>query len=99
MTGWPEWTTTVQDADGNPVAFVRGTFILAPGGGWLAHHEPAPDYRGGRFLGPDRREVAQWRADSAGTLLQFQPAVRDQPFVKMALLAAMLAANVGAKRR
>ena len=99
ITGWPGWTTTVEDADGHRVALVRGAYVLSPAGGLLAYHEPARDHRGGRFLAGDGREVAHWRADGGGTLMHFRPAVRGKPFVKMGLLAAVLTLSTPAKGR
>jgi hypothetical protein len=65
----------------------------------LAYHEPGPDTRGGRYLGPDGREVALWRTEGIGTLLRFRSAVQEQPFVKMGLLAAVLARTVASQGR
>jgi hypothetical protein len=90
--GWPEWTTTVTDADGHPVALVRGAYVLTPGGEFLAYRQPRAGGRGGAFLGADGHAIAHWEAEGVGTRLRFGPELQDDPFTKMGILAAVIAA-------
>jgi hypothetical protein len=90
IVGWPVGMTTVQDADGHLVALVRGNYILSPGGALLAYYQPEPASRRSLFLGPDGLEIARWEVEGTGTALHFGPAVQEEPFTKMGLLAAVL---------
>jgi hypothetical protein len=48
---------------------------------------------GGRFLSPGGLELAAFAPGERGTVLAFTPAVEGQPFARMALLGATLAAG------
>jgi hypothetical protein len=88
--GWLRRTTAVEEADGHLVAVVRGDYLLSPAGGFLAVHQLAAHGRSGRFVGPTGADLAQWEANGVGTLIRFGPAVVDEPFVKMGLIAALI---------
>lgn len=78
-TPWPRWR--VFDADGEEVGTV--------GGAWLCDRWGRPAFRrqGQRFDFPAGGPAAEWD----GERLALGPAVRDDPFWKMLLLAAVLA--------
>src|SRR5436305_2640865 len=61
--GWLPHGWDVIDADGHPVALIRGPYLLAPGGGVLGVVSDRP---GGVCVGPGGRELAAWRPGGAG---------------------------------
>jgi hypothetical protein len=91
--GWLSRTTAVQDADSRLVAVVRGDYLLTPAGGFLAMHHREARGGAGRFVGPTGAALSDWRIEGVGTLIRFHPAVYEEPFVKMGLLAAVLEAG------
>jgi hypothetical protein len=90
---WRSWL--VRDADGRPVGRVRDHRLLDAFNQPLAElqmeeHSGASAYR-------DReRALAVTRQEEEGVRLTFQPGQRENPFVKMVLLAATLIHNQSA---
>jgi hypothetical protein len=83
--------TTVADADGFRVASIRGLNVYGRANHVVAIRHDAGDARAGVFVGPAGIDVGHWRPDGAGTVIEFADALRDEPFTKMGLLAAVLA--------
>jgi hypothetical protein len=76
----------VEDADGEAVGTVAGPRLLSRGGRVLFRR-----IQGGRafeLLGGDA--AAEWVPEDGGGQLTLLPVVRDEPFWKMLLLAAVL---------
>jgi hypothetical protein len=83
----PSWE--VCDADGNRVALLRRDWVWDRYGDCLAWLDRgAAD--GCRFHGRDGRELAYLSWASEDLRLEFGAELGDEPFVKMALLAAVL---------
>jgi hypothetical protein len=89
QTGWVRRRTVVVDADAFMVSVIRGPYVLCRGNRFAAYHRPGSRV----FLGPEGIEIARWRPDGVGTLIEFGDGVRDDPFAKMGILAAVLTAG------
>jgi hypothetical protein len=90
QAGWLRRRAVVADADGKAVALIRGPYLLGPGNRFVAYHRAETDNRSGTFAGPNGSDVAQWRADGVGVLLEFADEVKREPLTRMALLGAVL---------
>lgn len=90
---WLRRRSVIADADGHTVALLRGPYLLGRTHRFVAFHRIAADRRCGVFDAVDGMEVARWRADGVGTLIEFAEAVKREPFAKMGLLAAVLMAG------
>jgi hypothetical protein len=84
----PRWE--VCDADGHSIAVVRRGWVLDRFGGCLAWIEPVPEADGFRFHGRDGRELAELNRSGNDLRVRFADDLFGEPFVKMALLAAVL---------
>ena len=89
QSGWIRRHTVVLDADAVPVASIRGQYVLGRGDRFVAYRRPESHV----FLGRDSSEVACWRPDGGGTLIDFAECLREEPFAKMGILGAVLAAH------
>ncbi|HEX4590678.1 MAG TPA: hypothetical protein VH120_12150 [Gemmataceae bacterium] len=87
--GWFWQATLVADADGKVVAFVYGHTVSSPTRNFLAHRDDSVDWRSGAFLGPAGTTLVRWGPERGGTAIRFSDQVRNEPFVKMGLLAAI----------
>jgi hypothetical protein len=88
--GWLPHGWDVFDADGRLVALLRGAYLMAPGGGVVGMAQRRPGWAGGVCVGPGGLDLAAWRPDGPGLCVEFRDCVRDEPFVKMALLTVAL---------
>ncbi len=86
---WLGRTWEVTEADNNPVAWLRGGYVLTADGRVLGRYHAAGS-GGGRCRGWDGSEWASWSAVPGGTTLRFGDAIRGEPFLKMAALACAL---------
>ncbi len=89
--GWLGGTLAVADADNRPVAVVYGAYVLSPAGAFWAYHQPGSHGTAGQLLSPAGEELARWEASGPGIVLRYLPAVREEPFLKMGILAAVAA--------
>jgi hypothetical protein len=85
---WP--VIVVAEADGNLVARIHGPKVTSPSHRFLAQRGPSATGRVGSFVTRSGAELIRWEPDGAGTVVHFIADVRREPFVKMALLAAVL---------
>jgi hypothetical protein len=85
---WP--VVVVSEADGNLVARIHGPMVTSPSHRFLAQRSPAGTGRAGTFVSRSGAELIRWEAEGVGTVVHFIADVRHEPFVKMALLAAVL---------
>lgn len=86
--GWLRRTILVTEADGNAVAYVYDNCVVTSAGRLVAAYRRA---RGrGAFIGAAGSEVAGWTAVGGGMRVDFAAELRNEPFAKMALLAAVL---------
>ena len=85
---WPD--SLVAEADGNPVARIHGPTVVSPTQRFVAQFAPSATGRVGKLLSRSGAEMIRWEADGAGTILHFIADVRREPFLKMALFAAVL---------
>jgi hypothetical protein len=90
-SGWLRRRTVVSDPDGYRVASIRGPHVVGRSNRIVALRRDAAGARAGVFVGPLGIEVGHWRPDGTGTIIAFTDVLRDEPFVKMGLLAAVLA--------
>src|SRR5215207_10013244 len=67
QSGWLRWRVIVADADANPVAHVRGSYVIGRDNRFVGYRRPAVDGPGGLFIGPHGVEVARWGPDGVGT--------------------------------
>lgn len=81
---WPGWD--VYDAEGRFVGSFHRQVIRDPLGGRFAKWRPAT----GQFLGPQGYEVGVLAPSDTDLQLTFSPAIKENPFAKMILLAAAL---------
>jgi hypothetical protein len=88
--GWFRRALAVAEADGNLVAMVYAGTVLSASRRLLARRS-AVIPNAGVFIAPDGSELGRWEYDPEGTIVQFTDDVRDRPYVKMGLLAAILA--------
>jgi hypothetical protein len=87
----PSWE--VCDADGHRVGLVRRGWVLDRFGQCLAWvDETHPDRL--RFHGRDGRELARITGSGDDRELTFGDELRGEPFIKMALLAAVLSDTI-----
>lgn len=84
----PRWE--VQDADGHPVATVRGDWVLDIFDQCLARITRRPGEEGFRFCAQDGREMARVTQSGNDLQISFAAEVQGEPFIKMALLGAVL---------
>jgi hypothetical protein len=78
----------VCDSDGHRIAIVRRKWVLDRFGDCLAWIQQMRE--GERFRGREGQELASTRRSGAECLLRFTAELRDEPFVKMAILGAAL---------
>jgi hypothetical protein len=84
------WATEIYDAEDRRVASVRGGEILDGLGRLVAVVQGDEAGTRGTFVARDGAKLADWQASGEEILLQFSELVAPQPFVKMALLGALL---------
>lgn len=84
----PRWE--VRDADGHRVAVVRRNLVLDRHGQPTAWAHRVPEDGGIQFCDRDGVELAFLRQTGRGAELAFTEELDGEPFVKMALLAAVL---------
>jgi hypothetical protein len=84
----PRWR--VQDAENETVGTVAGTWLLDKWDRPILRRRPTG--ASGTVETTDGRLAAEWAPVSDGTRVVFHPAVQNEPFVKMLLLAAVLVA-------
>jgi hypothetical protein len=84
---WLGRTWEVAEADDNPVAWLRGGYLLTADGRVLGRYHAAAAGGGGRCRGWDGAEWAAWSAAGDEVRLRFGDAIRGDPFLRMAALA------------
>ncbi|MFO0811022.1 MAG: hypothetical protein U0746_20525 [Gemmataceae bacterium] len=88
---WLGRTWTVEESEGNPVAWLRGGQVLTADNRLLGRYfKTANDT--GRCRGWDGSNWAAWSADRGRIRLCFGDAVHDEPFLKMIAMASVLIA-------
>ncbi|HEX4588601.1 MAG TPA: hypothetical protein VH120_01650 [Gemmataceae bacterium] len=88
--GWLSPTIVVADADGTAVAFVHGQTVSSPTRKLLARRDHSGGRPAGRYENPAGAPLVRWEAANGGTLVRFVDQVRNEPFLKMGLLAAIV---------
>jgi hypothetical protein len=89
----PSWLMRIGEvfaADERRIAILHGPRVLDWYAQPLAEFRPTAGSRLGRFVATDGLDLGQLTKAGLDTILQFSPAVAEQPFVKMALLGATL---------
>jgi hypothetical protein len=85
---WASWR--VRDADDHLVGQVCGFRLFDGQNALLATAHPRPEEGTTSYLGAQNRELAVTALESDGVRLTFLLGERDNPFIKMVLLAAAL---------
>jgi hypothetical protein len=88
-TLWRRWL--VADADDEPVGAVAPVWLLDRWERAILRRCPHPDGSPGEaFVAGDGQKAAEWSRDGNRLRLLFHPVVRDEPFLKMLILGAVL---------
>jgi hypothetical protein len=88
--GWLSPMIVVGDADGTAVAFVHGRTVSSPTRNFLARRDRSGDRRTGRYESAAGVPLVRWELANGGTLVRFAEQVRNEPLLKMGLLAAIV---------
>jgi hypothetical protein len=88
---WARRVWEVQDSEGRRVATLLQAAVLDAEGRRQATLQRSAG--GGKFLNPSGLELAAFFPSERGTVLSFAPALEGNPFARMALLGATLAAS------
>jgi hypothetical protein len=88
---WARRSWEVEDSEGRHVASVLREVVLDAEGARQAVLRRFAG--GGTFCNPSGLELASFASSPRGTVLTFTPAVEGQPFARMALLGATVAAG------
>jgi hypothetical protein len=91
LGSWGSWR--VRDADNHPVGQVSGLRLFDAQDNLLATAHPRPEDGTTSYLGLENRELAVTDLEADGVRLTFLLVERDNPFVKMVLLAATVVHN------
>ena len=88
--GWLSPVTVVAEADGNVVALIYGRTVASAARRFLARRAGVAGWQAGSFVNRSGADLVRWEAEGAGTVAHFNDELRNEPFVKMGLLAAIL---------
>jgi hypothetical protein len=88
--GWLRPTTVVTEADGHIVAFAYEDRVASPTYRFLARRDCPGGWRSGAFVASVGVTLFRWEPSGGGTVTHFAEETRNEPFLRMGLLAALL---------
>jgi hypothetical protein len=88
--GWWPGDWDVHEADGRLVGLVRGAHVLYAAGEILGQVIREQEGAAGRIVSPGGSRLVEWKPLDAGTRIEFDADLDEQPFAKMAVIIAVL---------